>query len=125
MNLDQVLSLLRVLLSVGGPVGALLIARGMSAEQVTVLSTSIITICGALPPVVAAVWGALAHTDAAKVAAVNALPKDQVVGVVIAPTATDGVLAAAQNPAMPKVVMTTPAITAAIALAPVTQGVAK
>ena len=121
MNLDQILSILRVLLSVGGPVGALLVARGMSADQVTALSTSVITICGALPPVVAAVWGAFAHTAAAKVAAVEAMPPDQVVGVVVAKTATDGVLAAAQNPAMPKAIMTTPAIAAAIAAAPVTQ----
>ena len=66
------------------------------------------------------VWSQLTKTDAAKIAAVNALPKDQVVGVVVATTASNGVLAAAQNPAMPKVVMATPAITSAIASAPVT-----
>jgi hypothetical protein len=70
--------------------------------------------------VVAFVWGLFAHTNAAKVAAVNDMPKDQVLGVVVAPTATDGVLAASQNPAMSKVMMATPAITAAIAAAPVT-----
>src|ERR1039458_5416896 len=69
---------------------------------------------------VVGIWSQMTKTDAAKVAAVNALPKNQVIGVVVAPTATDGVLAAAQNPAMTKVVMTTPAITAAIAAAPVT-----
>jgi hypothetical protein len=66
------------------------------------------------------IWSQLTKTDAAKIAAVNALPPDQVVGVVVAKTASDGVLAAAQNPAMPNVVMTTPAITAAMAAAPVT-----
>jgi hypothetical protein len=50
------------------------------------------------------------------------MPKDQVLGVVVAPTASDGVLAAAQNPAMAKVMMATPALTAAIAAAPVTVG---
>lgn len=65
-------------------------------------------------------WSQLTKTDAAKVAAVEALPPDQIVGVVVATTATDGVLAASQNPAMPKAIMTTPAITAAIAAAPVT-----
>jgi hypothetical protein len=101
MNLDQVLSLLRVLLSVGGPVGALLVARGMSAEDVTVLSTSIITICGAVPPVVAAVWGAFAHTNASKIASVTALPG--VAAVVVKLSADDGVAAAAADPTQPKV----------------------
>src|ERR1035437_4851416 len=68
---------------------------------------------------VVGIWSQMTKTDAAKVAAVNALPKDQVIGVVVAKTASDGVLAAAQNPEMTKVVMTTPAITAAIAAAPV------
>ena len=74
----------------------------------------------AVSGMVVGIWSQLTKTDAAKVAAVNALPKDQVIGVVIAKTASDGVLAAAQNPAMTNVVMTTPAITAAIAAAPVT-----
>ena len=74
----------------------------------------------AISGAIVGVWSQLTKTDAAKVAAVNALPKDQVIGVVIAKTASDGVLAAAQNPAMTNVVMTTPAITAAIAAAPVT-----
>ena len=65
-------------------------------------------------------WSQLTKTDAAKVAAVEAMPKSQILGVVIAKTATDGVLAAAQNPAMPKAIMATPALTAAIAAAPVT-----
>jgi hypothetical protein len=70
--------------------------------------------------IVVGIWSQLTKTDAAKIAAVNALPKDQVIGVVVAKTATDGVLAAAKNPEMPNVVMTTPAITAAIAAVPVT-----
>jgi hypothetical protein len=102
MNLDQVLSLLRVLLSVGGPVGALLVARGMSADQVTALSTSIITICGALPPVIAAVWGAFAHTDSAKMSAVAALPG--VAQIIVKTSATDGVAAAAADPTQTKIV---------------------
>jgi hypothetical protein len=75
---------------------------------------------GAVATAVMGLWSQMTKTDAAKVAAVNALPKDQVIGVVVAKTASNGVLAAAQNPAMTKVVMTTPAITAAIAAAPVT-----
>jgi hypothetical protein len=69
---------------------------------------------------VVGVWSQLTKTPAAKVAAVNALPKSQVLGVVVASTASDGVLAAAQDPTMTKVMMTTPALTAAIAAAPVT-----
>ena len=69
---------------------------------------------------VVGIWSQLTKNPAAKVAAVNDLPKDQVIGVVVAKTASNGVLAAAQNPAMTKVVMTTPAITAAIAAAPAT-----
>lgn len=67
---------------------------------------------------VVGLWSQLTKTDAAKVAAVEALPKDQIIGVVVAKTATDGVLAAAQNPDMPKAIMATPAISAAIAAAP-------
>jgi hypothetical protein len=74
----------------------------------------------AVSGMVVGIWSQLTKTDAAKMAAVDALPKSQVLGIVVAPTATDGVLAAAQNPAMPKVMMSTPAITAAIAAAPVT-----
>src|ERR1035441_2466139 len=48
----------------------------------------------AVSGVVVGIWSQMTKTDAAKVAAVNALPKDQVIGVVVAPTATDGVLAA-------------------------------
>ena len=69
---------------------------------------------------VVGVWSQLTKTEAAKVAAVNDLPKDQVLGVIVATTATDGVRAAANDPTMTKVMMTTPALTAAIAAAPVT-----
>ena len=68
------------------------------------------------------VWSQLTKSDAAKVAAVEAMPPSQIAGVIVATTATDGVRAAAQNPDMPKAIMATPAITAAIAAAPVTVG---
>jgi hypothetical protein len=119
-NNDQLLMMLRWVLSVGGPVGALLVSHGMSADQVTALTTWLLTGLTVIPPAVAFVWGLFAHTHAAAIATVNAMPKDQVLGVVVATTASDGVLAAAQNPAMSKVMMATPALTAAIAAAPVT-----
>jgi hypothetical protein len=74
----------------------------------------------AVSGVAVGVWSQLTKTNAAKIAAVNALPPDQVLGVVVATTASDGVLAASQDPAMTKVMMATPALTAAIAAAPVT-----
>jgi hypothetical protein len=119
-NNDQIMMFIRWLLSVGGPLGALLVARGMSADQVNDLSTWLLTGFAVIPPAASFVWGMFAHTNAAKVAAVNAMPKDQILGVVVAPTASNGVLAASRDPAMSKVMMTTPAITAAIAAAPVT-----
>lgn len=48
------------------------------------------------------VWGALAHTDSAKLAAVEALP--DVRKVVVTASATDGVQEAAADPSRPKVV---------------------
>jgi len=39
---------------------------GMPAGDVTVLQGSIITVIGALPPVISFVWGLFAHTDKAK-----------------------------------------------------------
>ena len=74
----------------------------------------------AVSGVAVGVWSQLTKTNAAKIAAVEEMPKDQVLGVVIAKTATNGVLAAAQNPAMPKAIMATPAIVAAMAASPVT-----
>ena len=68
---------------------------------------------------VVGIWSQLTKSDAAKVAAVEAMPRSQIAGVIVATTATDGVLAASQNPAMPKAIMATPALTAAIAAAPV------
>ena len=74
----------------------------MSADQVTALSTAIITICGALPPVVAAIWGAFSHTDAKKIAAVTAMP--DVAKIVVKVGAVDGAATAAKDPTQPKVV---------------------
>ena len=41
LNLDQVLSIVRWLMSVGGPLGAYLVSRGVSADQVTVLQSDL------------------------------------------------------------------------------------
>jgi len=111
-NIDQIISILRLLLGVSGPIGALLIARGMTADQVTAFSTSLLTLVGALPPIISAVWGMFAHSDTAKIAAVTAMP--DVVKIITVANPSDGVAAAVANPVQPKVVaLGTPAATTA------------
>lgn len=101
-NVEQVMSIVRWLLSVGGPVSSLLIARGMPADKVTGLTTAILTVVGGLPPIISFVWGLVAHTDKAKLQAVQAMP--DVAKIVAIPNAGDGVAKALADPAMPKVV---------------------
>jgi hypothetical protein len=101
-NVDQILSIVRWLLSVGGPLGALLVARGMPAGDVTALQGSIIAVIGAAPPVISFVWGLFAHTNSSKIAAVAAMP--DVEKIVVQPQATDGVGAALADPTQTKVV---------------------
>lgn len=103
-NTDQIMSIVRWLLSVGGPVSSLLIARGMPAEKVSGLTTAILTVVGAMPPIISFFWGLFAHTDKAKLQAVQAMP--DVAKIVAVPNAGDGVGKALADPAMPKVVAT-------------------
>ena len=100
-NLDQVLSIIRWLLSVGGPVGAYLVSRKIPADQVSALQTAVVTVIGALPPIASFIWGLVAHTDTAKLKSVEAMPN--VAKIVAKPGATDGVAAALADPARPKV----------------------
>lgn len=79
MNIEQILSIVRWLLSVGGPIGAYLISRGIPAEQVTILQTAIIAIIGALPPIVAFVWGLFSRTDKATIKSAAAIAGTTVV----------------------------------------------
>ena len=102
MNLDQLMSIFRWLLSVGGPVSSLLIARGMSAGDATNLTTAALTLVGALPPIISFIWGLAAHTDTAKLKAVEAMP--DVKNIVAVANAGDGVGAALADPSRPKVV---------------------
>lgn len=92
MNLDQVQSLIRTLLAAGGPIAALLVQYGMPSDKVSIWISLALAV---VPPVVAAVWGVIAKTDAAKVAAVGAMPG---VSVTVAPTASPGAQAAAADP---------------------------
>jgi len=89
-NIEQYLMIVRWLLSVGGPLGAYLVSRGIPADQVTVLQGSVIAILGAAPPLVTLVWGLFAHTEAKAVAVVDAIAKDPtspVKAVIMSPTA--------------------------------------
>lgn len=65
-NTDQVLSLVRSVLTI---VGAMLIAKGL------VSTADWTTYAGAILAVVPPVWGLFAHTDAAKLKSVEAMPE--------------------------------------------------
>ena len=110
-NQEQWLSLIRLLLGVGGPVSAWLISRGIPADQVTALSTSIIAVVGALPPLISFVWGMLAHTDANAIKVVTAMP--DVKKIEVSPLASDGVGTALADPLQPKVVSASSTVAAA------------
>jgi hypothetical protein len=97
MNLDQIQSLIRTLLAAGGPIAALLVQYGMPQDKVSIWISIALVV---LPPVVAAVWGIITKTDAAKVAAVGAMPG---VSVIVAPSASAGAQAAAADKAVPGV----------------------
>ncbi len=101
-NAEQLMSIVRWLLSVGGPVSSLLIARGMPADKVSAFTTAVLTVVGALPPIASFVWGMFAHTDKAKLQAVEAMP--DVKKIVAVSNAGDGVGEALADPARPKVV---------------------
>ena len=101
-NVDQLFSIARWLLSVGGPVSSLLIARGIPADKVSSLNTALLTVLGALPPIASFIWGLWAHTDNSKLKAVEAMPD---VSKIIVNTAAppNGAMAAAADPSRPKV----------------------
>ena len=96
-NLDQWLSLTRTLLAAGGPISGLLVLYGLPQDKATMwLSVALIVV----PPIVSAVWGLLNKTDRNKLATVNAMPG---VDVTVAPSASAGAKAAAQDPALTNV----------------------
>jgi len=97
MNLDQILSLVRTLLAAGGPISGLLVMYGVPNDKATMwLSLALIIV----PPVVSAIWGIASKTDKAKVAAAGAM---EGVTVTVAPTASPGAQAAAQDKSVPGV----------------------
>ena len=95
INTDQLMSLLRTLLQIAGTAivthGTLGI-NGAMWEQIS----------GAIIMLAPTVWGVLAHTDSAKLAAVEAMP--DVTKISVKETASDGVANAMADPTRTKVV---------------------
>lgn len=102
MNTDQLWVLLRTLLSATGPIAALLIARGMPAEDVGLWSSLALALLAFGPIVSQGVIGLMSKTDKSKLAAVNAMP--DVVQVVVKDSAGTGATAAVKDKALEKVV---------------------
>ena len=96
-NQQQIQSFIRLLLGAGGPLAALLVSRGTSADTVNLILTIALAV---VPPLISLVWSMFSHSDKATVAAAGALPG---VNVVVAPSAPVGARAAAADPAVPGV----------------------
>ncbi len=92
MNQDQALSYLRTIITA---VGAYAMGRGWVKEDTLTLVT------GLAGPLISIGWGWYAHTDTAKLKAVEAL--SDVKEIVVKKTAVDGVADAAADPLRPKV----------------------
>ncbi len=93
MNQDQLLGLVRNLVSLGG---GFAIGRGyLTGEQVTLVGG----IVGAVAPVL---WSYFAHTDAAKLSAAAALPDVKKIVTVASPVSA-GVASVAQDPEQTKI----------------------
>jgi hypothetical protein len=110
MNIDQILSLIRWFLSVGGPVTAILLSRGMTHEQIDALQTAVLAIVGSLPPLISVVWSMFSHTENAKLKSVEAMPEVKNITIEMPSkmetitTAQTAGISAAIDPERPKVV---------------------
>jgi hypothetical protein len=96
MTQEQFLSWLKTTL---GFVAGVAVAKGYISDQG---ATAII---GAVIAVVPLVWGFIANTKLAQIKTTAALP--EVSSVVIKPSATNGIAAAAADPLQPKIVKST------------------
>lgn len=105
MNADQVAALVRILLSVSGPLGGWLVYKKVvTPEQLPGLTAAIITLITVVPPAVSAIWSVFfVHTDSAKIAAVTAMPDVKAVVVKPSAPANSAAAEAAADPAQPKV----------------------
>jgi hypothetical protein len=95
MNTEQLWLSLRVICSAGGPVAALLIARGMPKEDVTLWSDLALAILGIAPTIVSLFVGLRNRTDAAKIVAAENVPG--VVEIKVDPRSVPAAIADAAN----------------------------
>lgn len=104
MNSEQFMGLLRALLAASGPLAALLVQIGLPQDKAKAWLDIASALATILTPALAAWWSSRAHSDAAKVAAVTAMPG---VAVTVNPTvAPAAAVAAANDPQQPKVTTT-------------------
>lgn len=95
MNTDQMLSLLRTVLQIAGTAIVAHGTLGINGAMWEQISGAVLL----LAPII---WSMYAHTDAANIAKVAAMP--DVEKIVVQPTATDGAGAALADPTQTKVV---------------------
>jgi len=91
-NQAQIESIVRWLLTTGGPLAGYLVSQGATQSQINNLLTVALVV---VPPAISFVWGLLRKTDKQVVAAAGALPG---VHVAVDPTAPAGAMAAALDP---------------------------
>lgn len=96
MNSDQLLSLLRTLLQI---LGTYLTTKGFVNETLWAQISGIVLV------IAPTIWSIYAHTDAANIKKVTAMPDVQ--AIVVKSTAGNGVGAALADPAQPKVISQT------------------
>ena len=94
MNQDQMLSLLRTILQI---IGTSIVAHGTMGINGAMWEQ----ISGVVIILAPTVWSMYAHTDTAKLKAVEAMPA--VTKITVAPTTADATAAAAADPSRPKV----------------------
>ena len=95
MNSDQAMSLLRTLLQVAGTA---IVSHGFLGINGTMWEQ----LSGGALMIAPVIWSMFAHTDAAKIASVTAMP--DVAQIVVKANAVDGAATAAADPNQPKVV---------------------
>lgn len=92
INQAQIESIIRWLLTTGGPGAAYLVSQGMAPSQINNILTIALAV---VPPAISFVWSLFRKTDKQMIAAAASVPG--VNGVVISPYATGGAAAAAAD----------------------------
>ena len=96
-NSEQIKSIIRLLLGAGGPLAALLVSKGVSADQVSIYLELALVI---VPPVIAGAWGLLSHSDTGTLKAVASVDGASVKVDTAVATPTVVALAASNDPAL-------------------------